>query len=88
MDIKDDMLEEMRNLNEELRSNISTKTEEIKLLIDRMENYKRVKEAEIAKMQLKQKQTEQDLRMLIQEHEKQKKNAQEKIKTLSELFIK
>ena len=50
MDIKDDMLEEMRNLNEELRSNISTKTEEIKLLIDRMENYKRVKEAEIAKM--------------------------------------
>ena len=88
MDIKDDMLEEMRNLNEELRSNISTKTEEIKLLIDRMENYKRVKEAEIAKMQLKQKQTEQDLRLLIQEHEKQKKNAQEKIKTLSELFIK
>ena len=65
MDIKDDMLEEMRNLNEELRSNISTKTEEIKLLIDRMENYKRVKEAEIAKMQLKQKQTEQDLRLLI-----------------------
>ena len=50
MDIKDDMLEEMRNLNEELRSNISTKTEEIKLLIDRMENYKRIKEAEIAKM--------------------------------------
>ena len=50
MDIKDDMLEEMRNLNEELRSNIRTKTEEIKLLIDRMENYKRVKEAEIAKM--------------------------------------
>ena len=88
MDIKDDMLEEMRNLNEELRSNIRTKTEEIKLLIDRMENYKRVKEAEIAKMQLKQKQTEQDLRLLIQEHEKQKKNAQEKIKTLSELFIK
>ena len=88
MDIKDDMLEEMRNLNEELRSNINTKTEEIKLLIDRMENYKRVKEAEIAKMQLKQKQTEQDLRLLIQEHEKQKKNAQEKIKTLSELFIK
>ena len=88
MDIKDDMLEEMRNLNEELRSNISTKTEEIKLLIDRMENYKRVKEAEIAKMQLKQKQTEQDLRLLIQEHEKQKKNAQEKIKTLSDLFIK
>ena len=50
MDIKDDMLEERRNLNEELRSNISTKTEEIKLLIDRMENYKRVKEAELAKM--------------------------------------
>ena len=69
------MLEEMRNLNEELRSNISIKTEEIKLLIDGMENYRKVKEAEIIKMQNKQKQTEQDLKTLIQEHEKQKKNA-------------
>jgi hypothetical protein len=50
MQIKDDMLEEIRNLNEELRSNISIKTEEIKLLIDRMENYRKVKEAEIIKM--------------------------------------
>lgn len=75
MQIKDDMLEEIRNLNEELRSNISIKTEEIKLLIDRMENYRKVKEAEIIKMQNKQKQTEQDLKTLIQEHEKQKRNA-------------
>lgn len=50
MEMKDDMLAEMRNLNEELRANINTKTEEIKLLIDRMESYKRMKENEIGKI--------------------------------------
>lgn len=50
MEVKDDMLAEMRNLNEELRANIGTKTEEIKLLIDRMESYKRLKENDIIKI--------------------------------------
>ena len=58
MEVKDDMLQEMRNLNEELRANIGTKTDEIKLLIDRMENYKRIKESEIQKLLAKQRQTE------------------------------
>ena len=40
MEAKDDMLAEMRVLNEELRANIATKTDEIKLLIDRMERFK------------------------------------------------
>lgn len=55
MQVKDDMLAEMRSLNEELRANINTKTEEIKILIDRMESYKRLKEAETNKLTAKQK---------------------------------
>jgi hypothetical protein len=50
MEAKDDMLAEMRHLNEELRDNIGTKTDEIKLLLDRMESYKKHKEAEIGKL--------------------------------------
>jgi len=88
MEAKDDMLAEMRVLNEELRRNIATKTDEIKLLIDRMETFKKQKEAEVAKVVGRQKQTENDMRLLIQEHERQKQVAQERIKTLSELFIK
>ena len=88
MEAKDDMLAEMRVLNEELRRNIATKTDEIKLLIDRMETFKKQKEAEVAKVVGRQKQTESDMRLLIQEHERQKQVAQERIKTLSELFIK
>lgn len=44
MEVKDDMLAEMRVINEELRANIATQTDEIKLLIDRMETYKKQKE--------------------------------------------
>lgn len=44
------MLAEMRVLNEELRANIVTKTEEIKLLIDRLEAIKRQKDQEVAKV--------------------------------------
>jgi hypothetical protein len=44
MEQKDSMLAEMRHLNEELRANIAVKTDEIKLLIDRIETFKRQKD--------------------------------------------
>jgi nitrogen-specific signal transduction histidine kinase len=50
MEQKDDMLAEMRHLNEELRANIATKTDEIKLLIDRMETFKKQKDQEVARV--------------------------------------
>jgi hypothetical protein len=88
MEQKDDMLAEMRHLNEELRANIATKTDEIKLLIDRMETFKKQKDQEVARVVARQKQAEDEMRLMLQEHERQKKAAQEKIKTLSELFVK
>jgi len=57
MEAKEDMLAEMRVLNEELRANISTKTDEIKLLIDRLEAFKRQKDQEVAKLLAQQRQT-------------------------------
>jgi len=57
MEAKEDMLAEMRVLNEELRANISTKTDEIKLLIDRLEAFKRQKDQEVAKVLAQQRQT-------------------------------
>jgi hypothetical protein len=88
MEQKDSMLAEMRHLNEELRANIAVKTDEIKLLIDRMETFKRQKDQEVAKVTAKQKQAETDMKLMLQEHERQKQAAQERIKTLSELFVK
>jgi hypothetical protein len=47
MESKDAMLLEMRVLNEELRVGLATKTEEIKMLIDRIESLKRQKDQEL-----------------------------------------
>lgn len=47
MESKDAMLFEMRVLNEELRVGLATKTEEIKMLIDRIESLKRQKDQEL-----------------------------------------
>ena len=55
MEQKDTMLTEMRHLNEELRATIATKTEEIKLLIDRIESLKKQKDAEVARVVARQK---------------------------------
>lgn len=65
MEQKDSMLAEMRHLNEELRANIATKTDEIKLLIDRIETYKKQKDAEVAKVVARHKQTEDEMRLLL-----------------------
>lgn len=65
MEQKDSMLADMRHLNEELRANIATKTDEIKLLIDRIETYKKQKDAEVAKVVARHKQTEDEMRLLL-----------------------
>jgi hypothetical protein len=65
MEAKEDMLAEMRILNEELRANIATKTDEIKLLIDRLEAIKRQKDQEVAKVLAQQRQTQSEMRVLI-----------------------
>ena len=65
---------------------MGTKTAEIKVLIDRMEAFAKHKDAEIAKAKTKQKQTEEELKVMIKEHEKQKREAGEKLKLLNEMF--
>ena len=47
-----------------------------------MEGYKKGKDQEIAKLKMKLKSTEDDIKVLVVEHEKQKRQANEKIKML------
>ena len=88
IETKDDMLADERNINRDLQDQIQTKNEEIKMLIERMETYRRHKEHEISKLTNQNKQTEEELKVMIREHEKQKREASEKLKILNELFKK
>ena len=56
------------------------------MLIERMETYRRHKEAEVAKMANSKKQTEEEIKTMIREHEKQKREAAEKVRLLNEMF--
>ena len=58
------------------------------MLIERMEAYRRHKESEIAKLTKQNQQTTEELKVMIREHEKQKREAGEKLKLLNELFKK
>lgn len=86
MEAKDDMLAEERGANRELNDQIGTKNEEIRMLIERMETYRRHKEAEVAKLTNAKKQTEEEIKVMIREHEKQKREAGEKLRMLNEMF--
>ena len=86
MEAKDDMLAEERGANRELNDQIGTKNEEIRMLIERMETYRRHKETEVAKLTNAKKQTEEEIKVMIREHEKQKREAGEKLRMLNEMF--
>ena len=86
MEAKDDMLAEERGTNRELNEQIGTKNEEIRMLIERMETYRRHKEAEVSKLVNAKKQTEEEIKVMIREHEKQKREAGEKLRLLNEMF--
>lgn len=62
------------------------KNEEIRILLEKMEKYKKGKDSEILKLKQKLKATEEDIKVLVMEHEKQKKQANEKIKMLQDIF--
>ena len=86
METKDEMLSEERKANRDLQEELQTKGDEIRVLIERMESYRRHKEAELAKMTHAKKQTEEEIKVMIREHEKQKREAGEKLRLLNEMF--
>ena len=86
MQTKDEMLAEERSANRELNDSIAVKNEEIRLLIERMETYRKHKEHEVAKLTNAKKQTEEEIKVMIREHEKQKREAGEKLRMLNEMF--
>lgn len=51
------MLQDERKLNRDLQDEIQTKNEEIRMLIERMESYRKHKEAEVSKLTTAKKQT-------------------------------
>lgn len=83
---KDAVIEEMANQIEMLTRQSDTKGEEIRTLIEKMEAYKRQKDQEVLKIRKKLQQSEEDIKVLIMEQERQKKVANEKIKMLHEMF--
>ena len=50
MEAKDEMLAEERGANRDLNDQVGTKNEEIRMLIERMETYRRHKESEVSKL--------------------------------------
>ncbi len=86
METKDEILGDERRVNRELADEIQTKNEEIKMLIERMETYRKHKEAEVARLREAKKQTEEEIKLMIREHEKQKRAAADKLKLLNEMF--
>lgn len=56
------------------------------MLIERMETYRKHKEVEIAKLTTVKKQTQEEIRIMIREHEKQKRDAGEKLRLLNDMF--
>lgn len=83
---KDAVIDEMGAQIEQLTRQNETKTQEISTLIEKMEGYKRQKDGEVAKIRKKLAQSEEDIKVLIMEQERQKKVANEKIKMLHEMF--
>ena len=56
------------------------------MLIERMETYRRHKEAEVTKLAGAKKSTEEEIKVMIREHEKQKREAGEKLRMLNDMF--
>ena len=56
MEAKDEMLQDERNANRDLAEQNHIKNEEIRMLIERMETYRRHKESEISKLILEKQQ--------------------------------
>lgn len=56
------------------------------MLIERMEAYRKHKESEIAKLSEAKRQIEEEIKVMIREHEKQKRSAADKLKLLNEMF--
>ena len=79
-------MEEIMAQNEMLVRQTEGKNEEIRALIDKMEQYKRQKDQEVLKIRKKLAQSEEDIKVLIVEQERQKKVANDKIKMLHEMF--
>ena len=79
-------LADERALTKDLQEQVSTKTDEIRVLIERMEAYRRHKDAEVAALLQAKKQTEQEIKVMIREHEKQKREAADKLRLLNDLF--
>ena len=86
MEAKDEMLADERRVNRDMGDEIQTKNEEIKMLIERMEAYRKHKESEIVKLSEAKRQTEEEIKVMIREHEKQKRSAADKLKMLNEMF--
>ena len=72
----------------DLEMQLQTKNDEIRILIERMEQYRKHKDAEVAKAVGQKKQIEEEIKVMIREHERQKREAGEKLKMLNEMFTK
>eukprot|EP00347_Sterkiella_histriomuscorum_P016960 403351196 len=83
---KEYMLQELRDINQELGRQNEIKGEEIRIVIERMEQYKKKKDGENQSLKLKIQGAESDIKILIQEQEKQKKQFQDKVKSLTDMF--
>lgn len=86
METKDEMLMDERRVNREMQDEIQTKNDEIRMLIERMETYRKHKDVEISKLTIANKQTKDEIKVMIREHDQQKRQAGEKLRLLNDMF--
>lgn len=83
---KEELIGQLNNQLEQFSRQIDIKNEEIKILLERMEQYKKHKDDQVVKLKQQLAKAHGDNEVLVREHEKQKLKAQEKVRMLSEIF--
>lgn len=86
MQEKDETIAHLQQQLDEFSRQIDIKNEEIKILLDRMGEYKKHKDDQITKLKDSLSKAQSDIQLMVQEHEKQKQKAAEKVRMLSEIF--
>lgn len=67
---KEELIAELREVNQDIIRQNELKTEEIRIVIEKLEQYKRGKDGEIQKLRKQLGQAENDIKMLINEQER------------------
>lgn len=86
MQDKEAVLEQLTMENEQLQREHLVKQEELRLLLSKLDDYKRGKDEEVLRLRKKLQSAEEDIKVLLVEQERQRRLVGERLKGLNEMF--